>query len=191
VKNYLLLFLIAFLVTGSSFGQAEINAVGIEKKIKELKSEKLIYLEEPEPGWNSSKIIAVGKKFSASDCRRVGVDSMDFAAAVFLEFGRLAAAPNEILFTFRVKSKKPRFASLHSWTVMIGGETIDLGEARYAAHSKENKEFLNFKISREKLEKIAKAQEVKFKIGDAELKFSPEQMQILSNFLVVVNPALY
>jgi hypothetical protein len=190
MKNYLFLFLIVFLFTGLSFGQAK-YAVDIEKKIKELKSEKFIFLEAPEPGWNSPKILAVGEKFSAADCRRIGVDSMDFAAAIFLEYGTLAAAPNEILFTFRVKSKKPRFASLHSWTVMIGGETMNLGEARYAARSKENKEFLNFKISRENLEKIAKASDVKFKIGEAELKVTAEQLQILSSFLAVINPALY
>ena len=190
MKKYLLSLFIVLFVVGGAFGQSEINPTNFDKKVRELKSGKSVLWEPPEPGLSSSRIIAISKKFRGEPIQRVVVEEIDFAVAVVFEY-RLRSAPNEFLFTFRVKNKKPLFAASNDWTAILDSETLDFGKARYAARASEKKEFLNFTISRENLEKIAKSPNVKFRIGEAELQISSEQRRILANFLILTNPALY
>jgi hypothetical protein len=185
MKKYLLLPLIVLLAAAASFAQSKTNEA-IAKQIKELKAEKSITLSYDEAG-NTSKIMVTGEDFGKEQDKRAGVEAMNFGMAFFYPGKVLTAAPAEINFTFWVLSKKPKFAASHAWTVEVGGETLDLGEARYAARASENMEYLNFKISRANLEKIANAADVKFKIGGAEMKFTAEHLKTFANLLKIVN----
>jgi len=190
MQKYLLLPLFLLLAVGVSRGQLK-NRDDINKQIKELKAEKSIFFEYEPARSSEAKIIAAGKEFSEAERKRAGVESMNFGLAFFFPCCAFKVAPQEILFTFRVESKKPRFAASHVWTATVGSETIDFGEARYAARAKDNMEYLNFKISRANLEKIARGTDVKFKLGETELNFTPEHLQLFANFLKVSDPASF
>jgi hypothetical protein len=185
MKKYFLWPLIVLIFTFTLFAQSKTNDA-IAKQIKDLKAEKTIALSYDEAG-KTSKIMVTGEDFGKEQHKRAGVEAMNFGMAFFYPGKALTAAPSELNFTFWVVSKKPRFAASHHWTVTVGDETLDLGEARYAARAAENMEYLNFKISRENLEKIAKSSDVKFKIGSAELKFTPEHLRAFANLLKIVN----
>ena len=186
MKKYFLLPLIVLLAVGAAFGQSKSNEA-IAKQIKDLKAEKNITLSYDEAS-KMSKIMVVGDDFGSEQDKRIGVEAMNFGMAFFYQGKTLTAAPDEINFTFWVLNKKPRFASSHTWTATLGDETLDLGDARYVSKPKENMEYLNFKISRRNLEKIAKASEVKLKIGNAEIKFTPEHLKTFANLLKISNP---
>lgn len=186
MKKYFLLPLIALLSVGALFGQTKSNEA-IAKQIKELKAEKNITLSYDEAS-KTSKIMVVGDDFGSEQDKRTGVEAMNFGMAFFYPGKALTSTPDELNFTFWVLNKKPRFAAAHAWTATIGNETLALGDARYVSKPKENMEYLNFKISRANLEKIARASDAKFKLGDAELKFTPEHLRTFANFLKISNP---
>jgi hypothetical protein len=186
MKKYLLLPLIVLLFAVSSFGQGKSNEA-IARQIKDLKAGNITLSYDDAS--KMSKIMVIGENFGKEDAKSAGVEAMNFGMAFFYQGKALTTAPDEINFTFWVLSKKPRFAAANHWTATVGGETLDLGDARYAARKEENMEYLNFKISRANLEKIAAARDVKFKIGEAEMKFTPGQLQIFSNLLKISNPA--
>ena len=169
------------------FAQSKTNDA-IAKQIKELNAEKAITLTYDE-GSKASKIMVVGEDFGKEQDKRAGVEALNFGMAFFYPGTTLTQAPAEINLTFWVMNKRPKFADAHRWTAKVGGETLDLGEARYAVRPKENMEYLNFRISRENLAKIARGGEVKFKLGSAELKFTPEHLKIFSNFLKISDPS--
>ncbi len=184
MKNVLILPLAVLILSLSLFAQSKTNET-IARQIKELNAEKTITLTYDEAS-KASKIMVTGEDFGKSQDKRAGVEAMNFGMAFFYPGTTLTQAPAEINFTFWVMNKKPKFAASHRWTVTAGGETIDLGEARYAARAKENMEYLNFRISRENLEKIARSSEVKFKLGSAELQFTPEHLKTFANLLKII-----
>ena len=173
--------------TGSLSAQSK-NNDAIAKQIKDLNAEKTITLSHDE-GSKTSKIMVVGEDFGKEQDKRAGVEAMNFGMAFFYPGTTLTSAPAEMNFTFWVLNKKPRFAESHHWTLTAGNETLDLGEARYAARPKENMEYLNLRVSRENLEKIARSPEVKFKLGDAELRFTPEHLKAFASFLKISDPS--
>jgi len=156
----------------------------IQKQIKSLKAEKSIYLTYD---GGSSKLMGYAPNFSDADAKTVGAMAMNFAMAAFYQGQTLTAAPDVINFTFWPMSRKPRFAgSTGPWQVMLPSETLDLGNYRYAAKPSENMEYLNFQIKRSDLAKIAAAPApVKFRLGDYNLSFTQEQIQLLRNFLAI------
>jgi hypothetical protein len=187
MKRYFLLPLIILFAAAALFAQSKSNEA-IAKQLKDLKADKNISLSY-DGASNMSKIMVRGDDFGSEQDKRIGVEAMNFGMAFFYQGKALNAAPDEINFTFWVLNKKPKFTESHAWTVTIGGETLDLGDARYVSKPKENMEYLNFKISRANLEKIAKSSDAKFKIGNAELKFTPEHLRTFTNLLKISNPA--
>lgn len=185
MKKYFLLPLIVFLAVGAAFGQSKSNEA-IANQIKDLKAEKNITLSYDEAS-KTSKIMVVGENFASDDAKRAGVEAINFGMAFFYPGKALSNAPEEINFTFWVLTKKPKFAASHAWTATVGNETLDLGDARYVSKPKENMEYLNFKISRTNLEKIAKSSDAKFKLGDVELKFTAEHLRTFANLLKIIN----
>jgi len=181
MKRFLILPLAVLFLASALSAQSKTNEA-IAKQIKDLKAEKAITLTYDEAS-KTSKIMVVAEDFGKSQNKRAGVEAMNFGMAFFYPGTTLTFAPAEINLTFRVSNKKPKFAEAHRWTVTVGSETIDLGEARYAARPKENMEYLNFRISRADLEKIARSPDVKFKLGNAELKFTPEHLKNFHDFL--------
>ncbi|HEY0457911.1 MAG TPA: hypothetical protein VGC97_02095 [Pyrinomonadaceae bacterium] len=185
MKKYLL-FTLIFLFATAAAAQSKSNET-IAKQIKELKAGN-ITLSYDEAS-QTSKIMVIGEDFGKQQDKSAGVEAMNFGMAFFYPGKALTAAPDEIALTFWVLTKKPRFAEAHHWTVTVGGETIDLGDARYVSKPKEDMEYLNFKISRANLVKISKGTDVKFKLGAAELKFTPEHLRTFANLLRISSPA--
>lgn len=185
-KIICLLFLL-FLFSLNNFAQTKTNEA-VERQIKNLRlgqTFKLTYNSDS----GMSKIMVVADDFGFDQDKAAKVQGFSFGMAFFYQGKILNAAPDEINLTFWVKTNKPRFAENHHLTVFTGGETLDLGDARYASKPNENMEYLNFKISRIDLEKIAASPEAKMKIGEAEFKFLPSHLRVFAGMTKISNPS--
>jgi hypothetical protein len=156
----------------------------IAKQIRSLKADKSISLTSDA---NSSKIMGTAESFDQKESSKAGIQAMNFGMAVFYAGKSISAAPDPIALTFWVMTKKPRFATDNKWTANVGKDTLDLGSPVYAAKGGSNMEYLNFKISRANLAKIAGGTAVKFKLGSAEFTFTPSQLALFRNFLAVTD----
>ena len=110
---------------------------------------------------------------------------MNFAIGHIYPGDTMVKSPESFLLTFWVMSKKPRFGASHSMTVALRDEMLVIGSARYAAKPREQMEYLNFEMSRENLIKIAGSSEVRFQLGNEEFTFTPSQLKLLADLLVV------
>lgn len=174
------LFSLALVLTAALAIPAQKANDVIQKQIKSLKADKQIVLSyDTTP--NQSKIMATAGNFADSEAKKAGIQAMNFGMAFFYPGQSLAASPETINLTFWVLTKKPAFASAHGWTT----SELKLGEARYASKAAENREYLNFKISRTDLAKIAASPDPKFKLGNADFTFTPAQIQLFKTFLAV------
>ena len=175
----------ALLLAGTFAISAQKTNDAIQKQIKSLHAEKSIYLSYD---GNASKLMGVASNFDDSETRTAGVQAMNFAMAAFYQGQQLTSAPDTINFTFWPMSKKPRFATTGAWVVDLAGGALNLGDYRYAAKPSENMEYLNFKISRTDLAKIASANSpVKFHLAGQNFTFTSDQLQLLRNFLAVTD----
>ena len=156
------------------------------KQIKALKADKAFTLTY-DKGSGMSKVMGSSESFTDAETKKAGIQAMSFGTAFFYQGQALAAAADPIALTFWVMTKKPQFAGNHKWTAMIGTETLDLGDAQYAA--KGNMEYLNFQVSRENLKKLAGQANVKFKLGTAEFQFTAPQLKLLADLLKLSDPA--
>jgi hypothetical protein len=136
-------------------------------------------------GGNTSRLKAVTDNFSDNDVRRSGIQAMNFAMGFFYPGDTLKSAPDPILLTFWVLTKKPRFGDAHNLRVLFGTESVDLGDARYVSKPSENMEYLNFQISRANLSRIAQTHDVKLQIGKFEFNLTPEQRIVIAEILHV------
>jgi len=136
----------------------------------------------------SSKIMAVGENFADEEAKAAKIMAMNFATGFFFPGQTLERAPDQILLTFWVMSKKPRFAESHSLTFYAGGDEIAIGDGRYSGKARENMEYLNFSISRDVLVKVVSHSNVQFKLGDANFSFTRDQMRMLADLLELSDP---
>jgi len=160
----------------------------IARQLKSLGAESTITLSH-DAGSNMSKLMAVSENFSDADAKAADVRAMNFAAGFFFAGSSLDKAPDPILLTFWVLSKQNRFGNGHALAVELDGETLYLGDSRYAAHPRDGMEYLNFNLSREMLARIASHSSVKFTLGGASFTFTKQQLQMLSNLLALSDPA--
>jgi hypothetical protein len=180
---FLVITLFAF---ASAFSQSKSNDE-INKQIRHLNVQKNITVSYD---GSTSKVMAVADNFSEKDSSRAGIQAMNFAIGFFFFGDKLQSAPDPILLTFWVLSKKPRFTADYDVTIDLGNEVMSLGEVRYAAKPRENMEYLNCKITREQLERIVKNPGPTVRIGQSQFKFSPDQTQLLEDLLNVSNPEI-
>ena len=131
----------------------------------------------------------VAENFSNAEASKAGIRAINFAAGFFFAGSELRTAPDTVKLTFWAKSKKPRFSASHRLTVYLGGEVLDLGDARYAAKAATGMEYLNFELSREALTKIANSSNVRFTVGEHEFTFTSGQLKGLAALLLVSDPA--
>ena len=184
-KISLILFLtILFAINISA--QTKTNEA-VEKQIKNLRLAQTKLTYNPES--NMSKIMVIADDFGFDQDKAAKVQGFNFGIAFFYQGKVLTAAPSEINLTFWVKTDKPRFAENHHLTVFVGNETLDLGDARYAAKPNENMEYLNFKFSPETLSKIGNSPEARLKIGNSEFKFLPTHLKVISGIVKIANPS--
>jgi hypothetical protein len=136
----------------------------------------------------STKLMGVGENFTDSEAKAAKVMAMNFAIGFFYPGQTLERAPEQIMLTFWIMSKKPAFAEKHSLTFYVGGDEIIVGDARYGAKARENMEYLNFNISRDVLVKVASNSNVQFKLGDTIFAFSRNHMRMIADLLVLSDP---
>ncbi len=158
----------------------------ISKQIKSLKAEKAITLNF-DAGSDTSKIMVVSENFDGKEASKAGLQAMNFGMAVFYQGKSLTERPERFDLSFWVMTKKPKFAAAHKWIVALTDETLDLGEARYTSKPRDNMEYLNFKISRTDLAKIAAQNNVRFKLGNADFAFTSAQMTLFKNLLALAD----
>lgn len=175
--------IIIVLAAAASFGQAKPNSE-ISRQIASLRMEKNVRLDYDKSG-NTSRLKAVTDNFSDSDVRRSGIQAMNFAMGFFYPGDVLKSAPDPIMLSFWVLTKRPRFGDDHSLRAFFGGDSIDLGDARYVSKPSENMEYLNFQLSRANLARIAQTHDVKLQIGKFEFNLTPEQRIVIAEILHV------
>jgi hypothetical protein len=186
MPRILLTVFITLLVCTAALAQSKSNDE-INKQIKQLNIQKNITVSFD---GNTSKVMGIADNFADKDASRIGIQAMNFAIGFFFFGDKLQSAPDPILLTFWVLSKKPRFAENHEVAIDFGNETVSLGEVRYAAKPRENMEYLNCKITREQLERIVKNPNSTVRISQAAFKFSPDQLRLLADMLNVSDPEI-
>lgn len=185
MNKYLFLLATFALLSLSAPAQTKSNDV-ISKQIKALRGEKAFTLSYDQNS-NVSKLMAVTDNFD--DTGRIGVQAMNFAIGFMYSGKSLTNAPDKMIFTFWVLTKKPRFASNHNLSIKFGNTDMDLGTARYVSRTRDNMEYLNFEISRDNLTNLAGQPAAKVRLGDFEINFTREQIRILSDLLTLSDPA--
>lgn len=172
---------VALTFSSASFAQKTNEA--IQKQLKTLKADKQITLSFD---GGSSKIMAISDNFADSEAKTAGLQAMNFGMACFYPGKALAVSQDECNFAFWAMAKKPRFAGGSKWVVPFPAGDLDLGDSRYGPKPGENMEYLNFKLKREALKKIAAAPSpVKFKLGNYQFTFTGNQLALLKNLLAV------
>ncbi len=173
----------ALLLLGTLAVSAQKSNDAIQKQIKSLHAENSIFLTYDGA---SSKLMATASNFADSEAQAAGLQAMNFAMAAFYPGQQLTTPPDTINFTFWVLTKKPRFATTGAWEVTLPGGPLNLGDYRYAAKPSENMEYLNFKLKRDELVKIAaSAAPVKFRLAGQNFTFTSEQLQLLRDLLAI------
>jgi hypothetical protein len=175
--------LMILMLAGAAFSQAKSDEA-ISKQLKTLKADK-IYALTYDRDSNVSKIFGFSENFD--EAKRSNLSFFRFGLAFFFPTRTLTVAPDSYVLTFQAGGKKPVFASSHVLKFTIDNETLDLGDARYVG---KDIEYLNFKLTREQLSKIAKGKGVKLKIGDVEFTLKPEHIKMFSDLLVLSDPTL-
>jgi hypothetical protein len=174
---------LALLLIGVVAVPAQKSNDAVQKQIKSLHGENSIYLSND---GSASKLMGIASNFDDSETKAAGIQAMNFAMAVFYQGQQIATAPDTINFTFWPMSKKPRFATSGAWLVDLPSGALNLGDYRYSAKPSENMEYLNFKIKRDDLAKIAASgSPVKFHLAGQSLTFTQDQLRLLRNFLAV------
>jgi hypothetical protein len=179
-----ILSITAFLLMAVSLASAQKTNDAVSKQIKALKADKTITLTY-DAASNTSKLMVMSSNFDGKEAAKAKIQAMNFGMAAFYPGQSIATPPDTFNFTFWVLTKKPVFGAAHKWTASLGAEILDLGDARYVSKPGENMEYLNFKISREQLTKIAAVPGTKFKLGTAEFTFTADQSTLLKDLLAV------
>ena len=179
------MFVIASLMV-SSAAQLKPNEA-ISKQIKALRIEKTFSLSYDQIS-NVSKLMAVTGNFTDRDAGRIGAQAMNFAIGFMYVGQSLAKAPDNMILTFWVLTKRPRFAANHNLFVFGSQTSLDLGTARYVSRLRDNMEYLNFEISRENIAKIVSQPDANVKLGEFEINFTREQIRNLSDLLTLSDP---
>jgi len=155
--------------------------VEINKQIRQLNEKNITVSYDG----NTSKLMAVADNFSDRDSAKAGVQAMNFAVGFFYPGEQLKDAPDPIMFTFWVLTKRPRFANIIDVTFSIDGERLLVDNIRYSARARDGVEYINCKLSRADMKRIAKGREVQVKIGENEFRFLPDQLRMLADVLTV------
>ena len=170
------------MLAGAAFAQGK-SGEQISRQLKALKADKAFGLNY-DKGSDVSKIYGFGENFD--EASRYKLDFFRFGLAFFFAGRTLAAAPDSYTMTFQAGGKKPLFAASHALKFTIDKVVLDIGEARYVG---KDIEYLNFKLSREQLSKIAKGKDVRAKIGDFEFTLKPEHIKMFANLLALSDPS--
>ena len=170
------------ILAGIALSQTK-SADVISKQLKTLKADKIYSLTYDKPS-NNSKIYGFSENFG--EAKSNNLTFLRFGLAFFFSGNALSAKADSFNLTFQADGKKPVFAASHALKFTIDGETLDLGDARYV---NKDMEYLNFKLTREQLSKIAMGKNISAKIGAIEAKFKPAHIKMFSDLLALSDPA--
>lgn len=188
MKNLILILLLIFFFSTVIFAHSK-NINVIQTQIKSLNAGKNISLEYDKSS-NTARLMLLSDGFGNEQNKKNGLSSFTFGLKYDFSGTELVNPPDVFILTFWAKGKNTHFAESHAWKAKIEGETIEIGEGRFAKKNGDDREFLNFVISRENLEKLAVGKNVTFQIGNAEFNVSAEMLQTFGNFLKISNPSL-
>jgi len=183
MKRAIFVLVIFIWAVSAAFAQSKSNG-DISRKIKQLNIDKNITVSYD---GNTSRVMGVADNFTDKDVSRLGIQAMNFAVGFFYAGDQLREAPDPIMLTFWVLTKRPRFADVQSVTFNIDGEALIVDNIHYAAKARENVEYINCKVSRNDLARISGGRDVKVRIGNGEFKFLPDQIRMLSDLLIISN----
>ena len=185
MNKYLFPLVTFVLLSVSAPAQTKPNDA-ISKQIKALRAEKAVTLSYDQNS-NISRLMAVTENFDNTG--KIGIQAMNFAVGFMYSGQSLTNAPDKMIFTFWVLTKKPRFASNHNLAITGGNTDLDLGTARYVSRTRDDMEYLNFELSRENLAKITAGSNTRIHLGEAVLMFTPSQLKVISDMLLLSDPA--
>ena len=177
MKNKIIL-LVAILATplfASAQGKSNDQ---IAHQIKSLGVEKQISVSFDQAG-NTSKLKAVTDNFRQGDTDAAGARAINMAFGFFYAGNSLQTAPDRVLLSLWVLTKKPRFATDHRLVIDSGNGQIDLGEGRYSPKPQMDMEYLNYEISRQDLATVASGSNVVFRVGQNKFTVTPDQLKVI------------
>lgn len=183
MKKLIFILLIVVSVSTFAFAQSKSNET-ISNQIKSLNAGKNISLEYDKSS-NYSKLMLLSDGFGSEQNKKNGLSQFTFGMMYGFNGNVLNNQPDVFILTFWAKGKNTHFANSHAWKAVVDGETIEIGEGRYAKKNGDEREFLNFVVSRENLTKIANGKNVGFQIGQAQFNVSAEMLQMFTNFLKI------
>jgi hypothetical protein len=183
MSKLLFTVLLTLLSATFTFAQTKTNEQ-ITAQMKSLNVGKNIQLEYDKSS-DYSKLLILSNEFADEIMKKNGVSSLTFGMMYGYNGQKLTFTPDVFVLTFWARGKNTKFAESHNWKAVTDNETIDLGEARYAKRNGDPREFLNFSITRENLQKISQSKSVKFIIGKTEFAVNAEQLRMFANFLTV------
>lgn len=178
----IILFISAF-VSAQSKSNDQILA-----QMKTLNVSKNIQLEYDKSS-DYSKLLMISDELTNEQAKKNGLSSLTFGMMYGFNGKVLSFSPDVFILTFWAKGKNTKFAESHHWIATVDSETVDLGDARYARRNGDDREFLNFSITRENLAKIAEGKDVSLSLGNFQFKFNAEQLKQFANFLSLSNTA--
>jgi hypothetical protein len=181
MKYLLAIVVLAFAITAS--GQEKSNE-DINRQIRSLGVDHITVTFDQAS--NTTKVMAVSENFSDGDANAAGIQAINFAMAFFYSGTSLKQPPETIHFAFWVLTKKPRFDENHRMIVDIDGRTIDLGDARYAAKSNQNLEYLNFEIKRTDIVAIGAGNKVIFRVGTHVFAATSDQLKTIKAVAAII-----
>lgn len=184
------IFSVFFLILAAAvLSSAQTKTVAaINSQIKSLKAEKSLWTQYDKAS-NISKILAYGADFGKDQDSANNLSAFNFGMTYFFVGDAMTTAPDSFTTTFWAEEKKPTFADSNALTIIVDGKTMDIGNARYARKNGDPREFLNYVIPRQAVEKIVKGKDVQLKIGKAQFKFRPEHITLFNSLLAVSSPA--
>ena len=181
MRHSIFTILIIFFITSFVSAQSKSNDQ-ILAQMKTLNVSKNIQIEYDKSS-DYSKLLMISDELTNEQSKKNGLSSLTFGMMYGFNGKALTFSPDVFILTFWAKGKNTKFAESHHWTATVDGETVDLGDARYARKNGDDREFLNFSITRENLEKIAQGKDVSLSLGNFQFKFNAEQLKQFADFL--------
>jgi hypothetical protein len=186
MNKLLLIFVLTLAFSSIATSQTK-NNDSISTQIKSLKAEKILVLDYDNLS-NVTQIMAFGGDFGRDQNRNNKLSKFSFGMKFIYVGKTLTNSPQSFITTFWAEGKKAGFANSHALTITVDGENLELGDARYATKSGDDREFLNFNFPREVLAKIVNGKNVQMKMGNANFKFTPEHLKLFAGLLAISSP---
>ena len=180
MKRVFVFSAILLTVVPFAFAQSKSNTE-INKQIRQLNEKNISVSYDG----STSKLMAVADNFADKESAKAGIQAMNFAVGFFYPGDQLKDSPDPIMFTFWVLSKKPRFADIQNVIFNVDGQPLLVDNIRYSARARDNVEYINCKLSRADISKIASGRDVRVRLGEGEFKFLPAQIRMMADVLVI------